>query len=94
MKIFALFIACCILFLGIASAGNQPEATPNTQHDNNTLSNSGLKSSPRLSYSSNGPEDEKSALNKLKPMLNQVLGNGQNGQTGAAEIPGSAKYSF
>ena len=94
MKILMLFIACCILFLGIAFAGDQTGAAPDTERDSKTLSSAGLKSSPRLSYRSNGPADEKSALNKLKPMLNQVLGSGQNGQDSGAAPPGSAKYSF
>ena len=94
MKIFMLFIACCLLFLGIAFAGDQTEAVPKTESDSKTLNSAGLKSSPRLSYRSNGPADEKSALNKLAPMVNQVLGSGQNGQDSGAPPPGSAKYSF
>ena len=95
MKTFILCVVCCVLFSGIAAAGgNQPEAAAKGDPENKTTSPSGLKSSPRLSYRSSGPADESSALNKLKPMLNQVLGSGQNGPAGGAEIPGSAKYSF
>lgn len=94
MRTFILFIVCCILFLGIAFAGNQPDVAPNVGSDNKTTGQSGLKSTPRLNYRSSGSADEDSALNKLKPVLNQMLGSGQNGPTGGGEIPGSAKCSF
>ena len=94
MKTLILFIVCGVLFLGIAYAGNKPDVAPNVGNDDKTTGQSGLKSSPRLTYRSNAPADENTAIDKLKPMLNQVLGSGQNGQTYGAAIPGSAKYSF
>ena len=94
MKTLILFVVCGALYSGIAYAGNQPDVAPKVGNDDKTTGQSGLKSSPRLNYRSNGQADENSALNKLKPMLDQVLGSGQNGPAGGAEIPGSAKYSF
>jgi len=94
MKTFILFIVCCILFLGIASAGTQPDVAPSVGNDKKTTGQSELKSTPRLNYRSSGPADENNAMNKLKPVLNQMLGSGQNGPAGGGEIPGSAKYSF
>ncbi|MYL84458.1 hypothetical protein GTA51_15145 [Desulfovibrio aerotolerans] len=94
MKTFILFMLCCVLFLGIAYAGDKPDAAANVGNDDKKSGQSGLKSTPRLSYRSNAPADENSSLEKLKPMLNQVLGSGQNGQAGGAEVPGSTKMSF
>jgi len=94
MKIFTVFVMCFVLSSGLAFAQNLPDEAQKNNQDTNTADKSGYKSSPRLNYHSNNPADEDNVLGNLKPMLNQMTGNSQNGSTGGAEIPGSAKFSF
>lgn len=89
--ILALFLI--LLSAGISLAENLPPEPP--QGDTNTQTTTGAssyKTSPRLSYKSKKPDEKNSALGNMKPMLNQMLGNGANGS--GPVMPNGGTYSF
>ncbi len=55
---------------------------------------SAYKSSPRLSYHSNKPNEDGNVLGNLKPMLDQTLGNNKGNPEGGMAMPNSGTYRF
>jgi len=93
MKSFTLFISCFILISGIAFAENPSDDTQKNVKSNSATSKSEYKSSPRLNYHSQEPAKDDLGLERLKPMLNQMTGNNQNGEVGGMGLP-SGTYNF
>lgn len=90
------FFTVCIIILSacISFAEEHPTDAQQGENNNKTTTNpSGYKTSPRLNYKSKKSDEDKSALENMKPMLNQMLGNGSNGSTGPV-MPNGGTYSF
>ena len=94
MKTFILVLLAFLLFAGNSFAGDFPaDIQKNNDKENAKTNQSGFKTSPRLSYKSQQPNEKDNAFGNMKPMLNQMLGNGQNGTPGAV-MPNGGTYSF
>jgi len=94
MKTFILAALVLMLSAGRVVAGDLPADMQQNNNDDKARTNqSGFKTSPRLNYKSNQSDDKDNVLSNMKPMLNQMLGNGQNGSPGAA-MPNGGTYSF
>ncbi|WP_144004938.1 hypothetical protein [Solidesulfovibrio fructosivorans] len=95
MKTFIFLFAFIILSAAASFAENPSHDTQrNDTAAKTTAKASEYKSSPRLSYHSNKPSKEDLNLEGIKPMLNQALGNNQNGSAGGALMPTAGTYSF
>ncbi|MFU2207159.1 hypothetical protein [Solidesulfovibrio sp. C21] len=95
MKTFILLFACFLLSTGVSFAENTSQDPQQGDNAAKTTANqSGYKSSPRLNYHSNKSNNDNKSLEGLKPMLNQALGNNQNGAAGGALMPTTGTYSF
>jgi hypothetical protein len=92
MRSLTLIVVCHLLLASVSFAEDLPSGT--TQNSNNTQQSkkSEYKSSPRLNYSSNKPENEGNGLGNLKPMLDQPLGN-KNGSEDVV-MPNAGTYKF
>ncbi|WP_157137629.1 hypothetical protein [Solidesulfovibrio carbinoliphilus] len=93
MKLFALVIACAVLFSSFSYADEvSKEARQNSENAQNPQK-SPYKASPRLSYGSNKPDKDDNGLGNLKPMLDQTFGNNKDG-VGGGVMPNAGTYKF
>jgi len=93
MKILALLLSVFILSGSLAFAEEGSNDPGKNGQEKSTSKESSYKSSPRLNYHSNKPEDA-NGLEGLKPMLNQITGNNQGTPAGGVGMPSGGTYSF
>lgn len=92
MRIIMLLLLCFALFPVISVADNLSSEFSKFEQKDKTVEKFEYKSKPKTSYHSNGPTKDDLGLERLKPILNQMSGEKQDG-TASGVVP-NATMSF